>query len=251
LYATGLVRVDTDDVSLIMSVSKDNQLLFHHFGKYIKDASPFLVKASYRRTDYGTDPQVYGAAGGRDFREPALRITHADGDLNTELVYKSHSQQYLTDGNIHETKIFLSDRKLPLSVTLIFRAFKKENVITQRVEIKNEENKEIILHQFYSMSLPVKADKYYLNTFTGAWAREMMLEENLLTHGIKSIESKKGIRTTHTENPSFLLSLNAPMTENNGEVIAGALSWSGNYKLNFALDEFNVLYLIWNQSLRL
>lgn len=31
------------------------------------------------------------------------------------------------------------------------------------------------------------------------------------------------------------------MTENDGEVIAGALAWSGNYKLNFELDEFNML----------
>jgi alpha-galactosidase len=244
LSAAELIRIDTDNASMIMSISKDNQLLHQYFGKYIKDVSPFLLKQSYRRSDYGADPQVYGAAGGRDFREPALRVTHADGDLNTELVYKSHSQQYLTDGNIQETKIFLSDRKLPLSVILIFRAFRKENVITQRVEIKNEDNKEIVLHQFYSMSLPVKAEKYYLNTFTGAWAREMMLEETLLTHGMKSVESKKGIRTTHTENPSFLLSLDAPMAENDGEVIAGALSWSGNYKLNFGLDEFNVLNIL-------
>ena len=29
--------------------------------------------------------------GGRNFREPALRVTHADGDMNTELRYVSHT----------------------------------------------------------------------------------------------------------------------------------------------------------------
>ena len=34
-----------------------------------------------------------------------------------------------------------------------------------------------------------------------------------------------------------MLSLNKPAQENSGEVIAGALAWSGNYKLTFQLDE--------------
>lgn len=242
LYSsTKLIQIDTRETSMILSVSKDNMLLFHHFGNKITDATTYLIKQSYRRSDYGTDPQAYSAAGGRTENEAALRITHADGDLNTELVYKSHSQTTSDDGNIQLTTIQLSDKKLPLSVILTFKAFQKENVITESVQIINGEKKEIVLHNFYSMFLPVKARDYYLNSFTGAWAREMSLEETKLTHGIKSIESKKGVRTTHTENPSFLLALNAPMTENDGEVIAGALAWSGNYKLNFELDEFNML----------
>lgn len=84
---------------------------------------------------------------------------------------------------------------------LTFKAFQKENVITESVQIINGEKKEIVLHNFYSMFLPVKAREYYLNSFTEAWAREMCLEETKLTHGIKSIESKKGMRTTHTLKP--------------------------------------------------
>lgn len=69
----------------------------------------------------------------------------------------------------------------------------------------------------------------------------MTAEETPLPHGVTSIESRKGIRATHSENPSFLLSLNNPLQEDDGEVIAGALAWSGNYKLNFEIDEFNTL----------
>ena len=32
--------------------------------------------------------------------------------------------------------------------------------------------------------------------------------------------------------------------ENYGEVIAGALAWSGNFRLNFEVDEFNVLNIL-------
>lgn len=236
-----LIEISTNELSMIFGVNSEGTLMFHHFGNRINDPSPFLVKESYRRSDYGTDPEGYSTTGGRNFREPALRVTHSDGDLNTELVYVSHTQRFSEDSNVEETVIKLKDRKLPLLVELTINSFQKENVFSQSVLIENQEESDVVLHNYYSMYLPVKAEKYFLNSFAGDWAKEMGLEENELTHGIKSIESKKGMRTTRTENPSFLLSLNAPLDENYGEVIGGALAWSGNYKLNFELDEFGVL----------
>jgi len=224
-----------------MTTGKDSTLLFQYFGEKISDTGPFLTKNSYRRADYGTDPLAYLTAGGRNFREPALRVTHADGDLNTDLHYIKHTQTTIENGNIQQTIISLKDRKQDLYVDLIIKAYIKENVFTQNVRIKNEEKKDIVLHNFYSSFLPIKAENYYLNSFHGAWAQEMFLEESKLTHGIKSIESKKGVRTTHTENPSFMLALDKPLDENTGKVIAGALAWSGNYKINFQLDEFDIL----------
>lgn len=239
--STKLIYKKTKDLSLVLSVGEDSVLLFQYFGKKIIDPSPFLHKQNYRRSDYGTDPEAYATGGGKNFREPALRVTHSDGDLNTELVYLSHTQQALEDGKIEETTITLRDRKLPLYVYLTIKAYQDENVFSQSVRIENRETSEVVLHNYYSMYLPIKAEEYYLNSFAGDWAKEMGLEETMLTHGIKSIESKKGMRTTRTENPAFLLSLNAPLSENYGEVIGGALAWSGNYKLNFELDEFGVV----------
>ncbi len=236
-----LIKSDTKDLSIVMTVGKDSSLLFQYFGRKINDASPFLSKESYRRSDYGTDNQAYLAAGGRSFREAALQVTHSDGDLNTELIYVKHTQTTLKDDNIKQTVITLKDRKFPLIVELTINAYQKENVYTESVQIKNEEKEKVVLHSFYSSFLPVKAKKYYLNSFCGAWAQEMFLEESLLTHNIRTIESKKGVRTTHTENPSFMLALDTPLDENTGNVIAGALAWSGNYKLNFQVDEFDIL----------
>lgn len=50
-----------------------------------------------------------------------------------------------------------------------------------------------------------------------------------------------GVRTTHTENPSFVLELDTPLDENVGNAIGGVLAWSCNYKLNFQIDEFDLL----------
>jgi len=235
-----LIKIDTKENSLILSVAKDSKLMFQYFGHKISDATPFLSKRSYHRGDNGTETIFYPAAGGREFNESALSVTHFDGDLNTDLVYVKHLQTRL-DENVQQTVITLQDKKFRFIVELTIKAFQKENVISQSVQIKNAEKKGVVLHNFYSFFLPVKANKYYLNSFSGGWSREMNLEEALLNHGIKSIESKKGVRTTLSENPSFLLALDEPMNENHGEIIAGALAWTGNYKLNFELNEFNVL----------
>ncbi len=238
-----VLNVQTDDLSLVLGTASDSSLMFHYFGPRLADVSPFRNKQTYRRADYGTDDPAYAAAGGRNLLYPALRMTHADGNLNTELIYVGATTTDSSDPNVTETTVLLRDRFYPLEVKLIFRTYARENVITERVEITNHEKKTVVLHHYYSAFLPVKAQKYYLNHFHGAWAQEMTLEETLLTHGIKSVESRKGVRTTHHENPSFLLALDRPMDENYGEVIGGALAWSGNYRLNFEMNESNELYI--------
>lgn len=236
-----LINIETKDLSMIMTVGKDSVVYFQYWGQKIKDATPYLNRQTYRRYDYGTDNHAYLAAGGCSYREPALRVTHSDGDLNTELAYVSHTQTILPDNNIEQTVITMKDKKFMFTVDLVIKAYKKENIYVQSVQIKNGEKKEVVLHSFYSSFLPIKAKKYYLNSFYGAWAQEMFMEQSLLNHGIKTIENKMGIRTTHTENPSFILALDTPLDENVGHAIGGALAWSGNYKLNFQVDEFDIL----------
>ena len=128
---------------------------------------------------------------------------------------------------------------------MLFRSYAKENVITTHTVIRNREKGDAVLHAFYSSSLPVKARSYLLTHLYGSWARESQTDHTLLTHGSKSIESRKLVRTTHTENPAFMITLDSEaFDENYGEVIAGALAWSGNFRLNFEVDEFNVLNIL-------
>ena len=238
------IEVATDDLLMVLTVSDDGAVLFRHFGGRIADPEAFSAYKSYRRADHGTDPEAYPAMGGRSFREPALRVVHGDGDLNTELRYVSHDVLERDGGNVVETTVRMAD-PCGLQVNLVYTAYRRENVIAMHSEIVNSENEPVTLCNFYSAALPVKASKYLLTHFYGAWAREMQVDHTLLTHGGKSIETRKGVRTTHTENPSFMLSLDTEcFDENYGEVIAGALAWSGNFKLNFEVDEFDGLTIL-------
>lgn len=242
---TPVIGIATDDLSLILRVSPQGEVLFDHFGGRIVDPAAFADRQSYRRADYGTDPLAYPTTGGRDFHEPALRVTHADGDLNTELRYVSHTQRTLSDANVTETVVRLKDARMPLEVDLVYTAYGRENVITTRTVIRNGERGDVVLHDFYSSALSLKARSYLLTHLHGAWAMENQVEHTLLTHGSKSIESRKEVRTTHTENPAFMLTLDSrELCEEHGEVIAGALAWSGNFRLNFEVDEFDRLTVL-------
>ncbi len=237
------ISVDTDNTSMTMAVDDDGQLLFRHFGGKIASPENFSGYQSWRRSDYGTDPLAYPASGGRYFNDAALTVRQSDGDLNTELRYVSHKTSALAGGAVR-TEILLADAK-GVEVNLIYTAYPDEDVIVMNSEITNTGKKPVTLVNYYSSSLPVMADKYFLTHFYGSWAREMQVDREMLTHGTKVIESKKGVRTTHTENPSFMLSLDTEtFDENHGEVIAGALAWSGNFRLQFQMDETSRLNIL-------
>ncbi len=240
-----LIDIRTDNVSIVLAARPDGEVHFRHFGSRIDDPSPLADYKSSRRADHGTDDLACPVMGGRNFREPALRITHADGDMNTDLRYVSHSSRQLADPNVTETVVKMTDCCQALDVELVFTAYARENVITTHTVIRNREEGPVTLHSFYSSAMTLKSDKYLLTHLYGAWAREAQVDHTLLTHGSKSIESMREVRTTHTENPAFMLTLGSgSFSENCGEVIAGALAWSGNFRLNFEVDEYDVLTVL-------
>ena len=69
------------------------------------------------------------------------------------------------------------------------------------------------------------------------------MTEERLARGIKILDSKLGVRAHQMCIPSFLLALNGPASETEGEVLAGSLRWSGSFQFAFEVD--------WNNRLRL
>lgn len=240
-----IIDIHTDDVSLVLVVDETGSLLTRHFGGRIADPTPFADLLTYRRYGHGSDEETYPAAGGRNFRSPALRVTHADGDLNTELRYLSHESRTLADRNVTRTVVHLADRLKPLDVELTFTAYARENVITARTVLRHREPAPVIVHEFYAPSLILHAKNYLLTHLHGGWAYEAQVEHTLLDHGITSIESRKQVRATHSENPAFMLTLGSKTyDEEYGEVVAGALAWSGNFRIGFEHDEFDALTVL-------
>ncbi|MEO5953477.1 MAG: alpha-galactosidase, partial [Chloroflexia bacterium] len=71
---------------------------------------------------------------------------------------------------------------------------------------------------------------------SGRWFDEMHMRHDLLTHGLKILESRR-LTTSHQHNPWFALD-NGAATEHRGEVWFGLLEWSGNWKLSAEVTEY-------------
>lgn len=241
---TKVIEINTRSTSLVYAVDQNGRLIFQHYGKTVDSAENFMQQQSYSKPDTDRDfsYEAYPTFGLGNINEPALAVIHADGSLNTELAFESVESK--SNSDFTETVIYLKDRVYYFTVELHTKAYFNEDVVTQWTVIKNNENGAVKLNNFASSFLPLKAESYYLTHFYGAWAGEMSVAEEKLENGIKVIECKKGVRTTQTENASFILSLNHPSLENSGDCYGGALAWSGNYRLSFQVDEWRTLNLV-------
>ncbi len=242
---TKVIQINTRSTSMVYAVDQNKRLVFQYYGKAVDAPENFIQQKAYPKPDTNRDfsYEVYPTFGLGNVNEPALSAIHADGSLNTELAFES-VETHDSKAAITETVIHLKDRVYDFAVELHTMAYWNEDVITQWTLIKNNEEGLVRLTNFASSFLPLKAENYYLTHFYGAWAGEMCVAEEKLGNGIKVIECKKGVRTTQTENPSFILSMNHPSLENAGDCYGGALAWSGNYRLAFQVDEWKTLNVV-------
>ena len=238
-----VIAVETDHSALVLRVSADGTVFIAHYGARTAHPEEYLGTGN-KTDDYnGAWEMAYPAAGGHFVGEPALHVKYADGYHNTELFYTGHSVSK-ADNRV-TTTVNLKDYVSALEVKLIYDAYLHEDVIAMHTEIQNGGKQPVELLNYASSTLYLDADQYLLTHFHGAWASEMQMENELLGHNIKVIESHKGVKNTQPSNPSFLLSLNtAQFSETVGEVIAGALAWSGNYRISFERDDSHRLSIV-------
>lgn len=232
-----LIPAGTKSIDLIYRVNgRDGRLYQAYLGAKLGNAYDLKQMRDAGHLAYAT-------SGTDNLFEPAIRMTHNDGNPSLELKYISHNTEK-TDANITITNILLKDPEYPVEVTLHIKSYQAEDVIEQWVEILQKESKPVTIYNYASSMLHFDAGKYWLTQFHGDWAEEMKIEENELTSGIKILDSKLGTRAHMYQTPVFLLSLNERSDENNGELIAGTLGWSGNFQFVFEVDEKGSLRVI-------
>ena len=238
-----VIPVETEHSALVLAVRENGVLETLHYGNRIADSKAFGRLVTGLSEDNGSGPMAYPTTGGRYLGEPALHVKYADGYHNTELVYAAH--QVRRNGDVVTTEITLKDPVTLLEVKLFYDAYQQEDVLCTHAEIRNGGKLPVELINYASGSLYLDADKYYLTHFHGGWADEMQMDGEVLTHDTKVLESRRGTQVTQCNNPSFLVSLNTDrLQENVGEVVAGALAWSGNFRLSFEMDESNRLNVL-------
>lgn len=186
--------------------------------------------------------EVYGGSGNEDYFEPAIAITHNDGNPSTMLYYVSSSSKAVEGGT--ETVVNLRDDQYPVDVTLHYVAYPKENVIKTWSEIRHQEKKPVLLSTYASAMLYFNNSAYYLTEFSSDWAKEAQMSSQQLQFGKKVIDTKLGSRAAMHTHPFFEVGLDQPVSEHQGDVLMGTLGWTGNFRFTFEMDNVGNLRVI-------
>ncbi|HMF70113.1 MAG TPA: alpha-galactosidase, partial [Flavitalea sp.] len=240
------IVIETYNNALVLQTDGNSYLNTIYYGKKLSDKHdytniPGLYKQSAEYT--GMLASAYTPSGSRNLMEPAITVTHPDGNNSLDLKYISHNQTR-PDSNTTLTTIILKDPVYDFQVTLYYKAYTREDVIEQWSVIRHNEKGNVVLHKFASANLFLKAREYWLTQYHGDWIREMQPEESKITHGIKTLDSKLGTRPNLFQPSVFMVSLNSRSTEDNGTVLYGALEYSGNFKTDLELDYQDNLRII-------
>ena len=244
---SNIIRIATDKTDLVFEVGPNKRVYQIYLGPKLLNADE-LGKLSWSKKQ-GSDIcvsergwEAYSTSGNEDFFEPALGLTHPDGNMTTYLYYVSSSQEEVPGGT--HTRINLRDDKYPVSVTLNYVAYTKENVIKTWSEISNLGNKPVIMSQYASAMLYFDKDSYWLTEFSTNWSSEAQPDSQELKFGKKVLDTKLGSRPSMHTTTFFEVGMNGPANENSGEVLMGTLAWTGNYRFIFEVDNVGYLRVI-------
>ncbi|HXS54530.1 MAG TPA: alpha-galactosidase [Hanamia sp.] len=240
------IAVETQNTALVLEVNPNKDLNIIYFGKKLSDPKEYsFVPGVYRQSeDYtGIANSAYTPSGSRNLFEPAITLTHADGNNSLDLKYVDSKVDKLDD-NVFITSITLKDPAYEFFVTLFYKVYFKEDVVEQWSRIMHKEKGNVVIYKYASANVYLQSKAFWLKQYHGDWAREMQPEVSKLTHGIKTLDSKLCTRADLFQPPVFMISLDKQATEDEGEVLYGSMEWSGNFRIDLELDNRDNLRII-------
>lgn len=240
------IPIESKNNAIVLKADKGSTPKIIYFGKKLGNKQEYGKIASlYQQGDdySGVLNAAYTASGSQNLAEPALSVVHADGNTSLDLHFISYETKALND-NVFLTTVLLKDPVYPFTVKLNYKVYTNEDVVEQWAVINHQEKKAVRLDKYASANLYLKGNDFWLKQYHGDWAKEMQPEESPLTHGIKVLDSKLGTRAHLYQPPTFMLSLNGPAGEEQGEVLYGSMEWSGNFKIELELDPLNNVRII-------
>lgn len=253
---TIIVRTNSND--LVLKVGPNNRLYQTYLGERMLNESdyeklPWNVYASSDGSVTKRGWEVYNTGGSEEYYEPAVAITHTDGNQTTYLYYQSHETKPVEGGT--ETIVRLADNQYPVNVTLHYIAYPEQDVIKTWSEISHNEkavksakniapNGCITLGTINTTMLYFRRPAYYLTEFSSEWAREAQMSSQQLQFGKKIVDTKLGSRAAMFTHPFFEVGLGAPVQEQSGEVLLGTIAWSGNWRYTLEVDNVGALRVL-------
>ena len=223
-----VIRVDAGRTGLVWAVGDDGRLHQLAFGPGATGRTAELPVALY--------PLAYPTHGEEPLREPALRITHADGTVSTRLrvveVTSSSGPSPASGVERHITRVRLVDRVAPLEVDLVVRAWPEHHLIEQWVEVTNRASGPVTVHRLLASAPAFAGSGPHLTHWGGGWAGEWSETTEALTSGTKTVASAGGVRSSLYRPPVVLFAPDGPAAEEDGTVGACTVVWGGDVRFD-------------------
>jgi len=238
LMAQNLIPIESANNALVLQTNKDNSVGIIYFGEKLKSAAEYAeIPGAYRQAQDFSESlnNAYTPSGSKNLMEPAISVTHADGNNSLDLQYVSHKKETVGD-QVFLYTISLKDPVYPFEVTLYYKVYYAYDVMEQWTSIRHTEKGNVSLQKFASSNIYLKASEFWLTQYHGDWAKEMQPEVSKITHGIKTLDTKLGTRANLLQPSVFMVGLDGPAREDEGKVLYGAMEWSGNFRVDLELD---------------
>ena len=231
-YADGIKAwfLQTDHTTYVVGVNETGALQSMYWGPKLtreEDFTQARLSPEWASFDSSqtTSNIEYPGWGGRQYQEPSLKVTLADGVRDLVLKYVDQT----IDGDT--LKLKLKDINYDLFVTLTYRVYPADDIIRKTAEIENRTKQVVTLESAQSGVWYLPRDRHYRLTYAaGRWAGEDQLQQQDLQQGKVVLDSRRG-NTSHQLSPWFAIDEDGRADQDTGNVWFGALGWSGNWKL--------------------
>lgn len=262
IFADNYFHITTKNSSYIMEVLPDGVLRHCYYGRCITNenmdyynlytsdgydyTAPYMINNEI--TTMNALSQECPSCGRGDYRSPAVVIECDGGRKVNDFKYSSHAihkgaspiegmphLEANTD-NAETLEIILKDLISGAHLHLFYTVFEEIDIIARHIKVENTTDKTVFLDNVMSMSLDFESSDFEMISLYGRWADERSVERYPLHHGRATVSSNRGATGHHSSPFAALVSKNTD--EENGEVYAVSLVYSGNFEIGAEIGQF-------------
>ena len=200
----------------------------------------------YSLNGYANECPTYGRS---DYRESMIAFDFG-GVRVGDLKYDGHTMykvkpalEGMPSVRGGETLVlYLKDELHSVKVELYYTVFEDLPVLLRHAEILNEGDESFLINRAYSFCLDLLDNEWETITLPGAHLRERFMERTKLSHGIFSVDSKRGVSSGQM-NP-FMALVRKNTDENQGEAYGFNLVYSGDFIFKAQSEQEDTLRII-------
>lgn len=255
-HNSGQFHIRTKNTSYVFSVFRDKFLIHDYWGERLENDIDFSHKpydiyagratAFYTPIDaedkfFSSDLKLeFGISSRGDYRVPTYLAKYSDGSTVSGFRFEKFEMingkrkicglpavYTESDSEAETVEISFTDELQKVRLVLSYTAMYDFDVITRNMRVENFGKNTVTLLSVQSCCVDFPGMDYKLLHLHGDWLRERSPEYVNISHGIYTVDSKRGM-SSHANNP-FVALCSKDLTEYSGEVYGFSLVYSGSF----------------------